>query len=505
MDAATPLPSSPAVVAGPVAAQHGPSQTDPSWLPHRHQALARWPYDFPADELNALIDQQFAIGLEYGPRSQWRAWQQKRFAELIEWMTRSLHGQRWLGLSADGPGGRPLRDLPIMRRKDYRAAIETFAGAAPDAPPQHGEVNESATAGTTGAPMKLWTTAFANRMAQAQYMADHLRQNRKALVGRFTAPSAASDTPKALAQARSAAHRRTGVLTDSTGPHPGTHIRIPGDPFLGTMETLARYAAGATAAEHVQWLLDNPVDYLSVSTALWVAMLDAAPNAQPSRALRQVLTHGQRVDPVLRARTRSQWGAAIRDRYSAEEVGPIAFQCPSSDAYHHVAVGNVIVETVGADDKPAPAGELGRVLVTALHNYASPALRYDIGDHAALHSSCPGCSADVPSLSMLIGTARHMLRLPEGEYASGQVSGALWSACAPIAEHRLLQIAPDAVRVELVLQASQAEPLTDAQIRAVVQMLTGEVSKHFRYQCVQLAAIDWPVGPKRHPVECLLA
>ena len=49
---------------------------------------------------------------------------------------------------------------------------------------------------------------------------------------------------------------------------------------------------------------------------------------------------------------------------------------------------NLIVEIV--DDKGAPcaSGEIGRVIVTDLHNFATPLMRYDIGDYAEVAAPC---------------------------------------------------------------------------------------------------------------------
>jgi phenylacetate-CoA ligase len=49
----------------------------------------------------------------------------------------------------------------------------------------------------------------------------------------------------------------------------------------------------------------------------------------------------------------------------------------------------------------ADHAQSGRVLVTALHQYATPMVRHDIGDTAALHTQCPGCNLEVPTLSQL--------------------------------------------------------------------------------------------------------
>ncbi len=450
--------------------------------------LNSWPDDYPQAALNALIDGQFAFGLEKGPRPQWRAWQQRRFSELIDWSTRFLWWNQWLGVV----GGKPLRDLPIMSRRDYGAAVASQS-SSPSAPEEHGSVLPVNTSGSTAPALAFWTSSMALRMAQAQYLADHLRQGRKPMV-----PSAQGPV-----------YPRIGVIGASADAHDGDHTLYLMNPLVGTPETLARQEFPFSAAQHAQWLADNPIDHLSVRPNLWALMLDEfeAGRVRLQRPLTQVMSFDDNVDSALRRRTRAATGASIRDRYAAQETGPIAFQCPLSGDHHHVAVGSVIVETVRFNGKPAALGEVGRLLVTGLHNLASPAIRLDVGDSAALHNQCPGCAADVPTLSHLVGRPRFTLRMPPAADAVARhlplrVAAMHFLACAPVLEHRFLQTAPAAVRVEVVLTAG--ELLSSEQAHRLTAMLAKEASSHFSWDVVQLPTIDWPIGAERRGVECLL-
>ena len=44
-----------------------------------------------------------------------------------------------------------------------------------------------------------------------------------------------------------------------------------------------------------------------------------------------------------------------------------------------------------------PPGEIGRLVVTRLHHFATPLLRYDIGDYAEVGDACP-CGRGLPVL-----------------------------------------------------------------------------------------------------------
>jgi phenylacetate-CoA ligase len=53
------------------------------------------------------------------------------------------------------------------------------------------------------------------------------------------------------------------------------------------------------------------------------------------------------------------------------------------------------------------------VVVTSLHNFATPLLRYEIGDYAQVGPPCT-CGRGLPVLSKIMGRVRNMLRLPGG-------------------------------------------------------------------------------------------
>jgi phenylacetate-CoA ligase len=49
--------------------------------------------------------------------------------------------------------------------------------------------------------------------------------------------------------------------------------------------------------------------------------------------------------------------------------------------------GLIVVEVLAADGRAFAISQVGRVVVTDLLNFASPVIRYDIGDYAELDPS----------------------------------------------------------------------------------------------------------------------
>jgi phenylacetate-CoA ligase len=78
-------------------------------------------------------------------------------------------------------------------------------------------------------------------------------------------------------------------------------------------------------------------------------------------------------------------------------------------------------------------------LVTSLHNYASPAIRYELGDLAAWAPRC-ACGYPGQALTQVLGRKRFLVRLPSGERKAVPITARLWLAIAPFRETRLVQV-----------------------------------------------------------------
>ena len=181
-----------------------------------------------------------------------------------------------------------------------------------------------------------------------------------------------------------------------------------------------RPSTALSVLEHsIEELLDElhdlRPDYLYVNGVVvrQLAIAQMEGNRAPI-SIDQILTVSDRIDPQLRQLVRDAFGARIIDRYSSEEFGYIAFQCPFHD-HLHVSTPSVIVEVVDAEGQPCEVGVPGRVLVTSLHNFAMPLIRYEIGDVAQFGAPCEA-GLNWPVLERIVGRTRDGVTLPNGEF-----------------------------------------------------------------------------------------
>lgn len=100
--------------------------------------------------------------------------------------------------------------------------------------------------------------------------------------------------------------------------------------------------------------------------------------------LKGIITISQGLNEAARVKAEQVFGCPVISRYAAMEFGVLAHECPEAKK-HHLNCANYIIELLAPDaDVPVKPGEVGRIVVTDLHNFGVPLLRYDTGDLAVL-------------------------------------------------------------------------------------------------------------------------
>ncbi|MEO7386284.1 MAG: phenylacetate--CoA ligase family protein [Gammaproteobacteria bacterium] len=181
------------------------------------------------------------------------------------------------------------------------------------------------------------------------------------------------------------------------------------------------YRSGPSSAMHIgnsveqlaDWLVAFNPTYLLAYPSITGPLMDAvaARGGRPP-ALEEVRLISEPLDPELQARLATEWQVRCTDLYSANEVGYIAFRCREQGALH-VQSESLLVEVLDDGGNPSAPGETGRIVVTSLHNLATPLLRYEIGDYAEVGAPCK-CGRGLPVLGRIQGRVRNLVRTPDG-------------------------------------------------------------------------------------------
>ncbi len=189
-----------------------------------------------------------------------------------------------------------------------------------------------------------------------------------------------------------------------------------------------------------------------------------------------------------------QAGIPCLQNYSCAEVGPVASECIAAPGYYHIAHSNVLVEIDFHDTVEVDGVPLGRVLLTHLHSYATPLIRYVVGDMAALHDACP-CGHDGPTLSRIHGMRKQFIRMPDGKLKPFYLSSRTLFNLVSCKEQFTFQQDAHTIIIEL----GGATSLTPEEEANVVRYVRHSCGEHFSVVVKAVSAIDWSKNLKRLP------
>lgn len=101
-----------------------------------------------------------------------------------------------------------------------------------------------------------------------------------------------------------------------------------------------------------------------------------------------IITMSESLNHYEKISASKYFDSPIFERYSNVENGIIAQQTNDSTSNYKINTASYYVEILKTDsDEPVENGEVGRIVITDLFNYALPLIRYDTGDMAALEKS----------------------------------------------------------------------------------------------------------------------
>ncbi len=149
-------------------------------------------------------------------------------------------------------------------------------------------------------------------------------------------------------------------------------------------------------------------------------------------------------------------------------------QCPEHGRYHTQSE-NVYLEIVDDNGFACQPGQSGRVVITSLHHFATPLLRYDIGDHAVLGEPCPCGREALPVLTKVLGRTRNRIMLPDGQsrfpYLGDREERRTISTCVK----KFQYVQHDKTRIEYKIVVT--EPMNQSQEQAMIKL----IQKDFGY------------------------
>jgi phenylacetate-CoA ligase len=181
---------------------------------------------------------------------------------------------------------------------------------------------------------------------------------------------------------------------------------------------------------------------------------------------RFVVAVGEVLTGARRAQIEATWGVPVRDVYSCWEVGLIAWECPATGMLH-VFDDSVVLEVLGDDGRPVGVGERGEVVLTSLHSFAMPFIRYRLGDIVTRGAAGCSCGSPFSTIGMVQGRMLDFFRLPSGRLVHPyEIVAQLWEDDW-VGQYQVVQEAADRIVVLIVPNAAfSREKATAFEARA---------------------------------------
>jgi phenylacetate-CoA ligase len=437
-------------------------------------AFGRDPFTFLDHEYQNNLTNLVAINLiENGDRAARESWQNRQLTNVL----RNAHsGSRYWRqrMPSRVINHSVIKYLPIQTRKDIVAqvglegALIKGEGGKP--------LSSYSSSGSSGTPVKVFTCAenlyYNSLRSLAQFFIDGLsldegrvRITQVKSGARFEESTGSSSSPKKWAGPLSLLFR-TGMTRNVLYRHDDAAlIRDLNKAPIGYLNCQGR---------HMEIIYNyGGADLVkTLGIKLWLHLSDYR-------------------DPQL-VQQLADIGIPSLSNYSAAEVGPIAFECKKYQGYFHVAHSNVIVE--GDEDLTVSFNgiQLRRLLVTHLHSYATPIIRYDLGDFGVVEERCK-CGHDGTTISEIYGRGKHFLRHPDGRLIPFYLSTRLLNETIACSEYRFRQPEVDTIKVQI----GGREGITDDEKQKLINVIRKATDAAFKVEIEAVKEIDWSDSTKR--------
>lgn len=207
--------------------------------------------------------------------------------------------------------------------------------------------------------------------------------------------------------------------------------------------------------------------------------------------LRGVLTGAEALYEPERRDIESAFGCPAFNTYGAREVMLMAAECDQHQGLH-VNSDHLVLETLDDYGQPV-AGTSGDIVITDLHNYGMPMVRYLIGDRATYSTGTCTCGRGLPLLASIDGRVLDIIETPDGRYVTGEYFVVVMLDWIDVKQWQVVQTAPDCVQFRLVVP----EPWTQERRDKLTAKVQARAGNNMRVEVVEVDQIPVTRSGKR--------
>lgn len=320
----------------------------------------------------------------------------------------------------DFSGVGDLSCLPVMTKEELKAAPVNFL--------QEGYAHRLAgcfsdrTSGSTGMPLTVYRSKHEREIQVAKWLRLLLLSGYRPTDKVFSFTS-----PGRLAEGRS---------------------------ILQHLGLLRRHAVDYTLAPELltdKLLHCRPSVVYGVRTSLLMVADELARRGRQAFAIKLLLAGGEVIDASTRRRCREAFGVEITETYGTIEMGVMAWQQKGREGLSLIS-DCTLFEFLDRKGEPAAPGQWARIVVTDLHGWLMPFIRYDQGDLATYKIVEDERGESVQVIDQIIGRQDDIAMLPDGRSLTYLDFYEIMDGYAGIRQFRVRQQAPDRFLIELAAE-----------------------------------------------------
>lgn len=422
-------------------------------------AYERWVKGQPTGRMLAEYERN-----QWLPREALRALAAEKLAALVAFAWREVpHLERkWRAAGVEAPEDVTLESLTALPLADKDEIRDNYQDSIAES--FRGKTMSKATGGSTGVPFRFEFTAESDA-------------RRNAVMWRGYRWAGAD------------LGRRTLFLW-GTGADPGTaaglkerlYHRVYNRRMLNSFE-LSTENVGDYLAEIDAWRPQVLVGYVTplYEVAQWILARRAGAGRHERTAgdpgiarPRSLVTGAEPLFEFQRETIEAAFGAPVFNTYGCREFMLVASECEARQGLH-VNADHLVVETVDDDGRPV-RGEPGHVVVTDLHNYGMPFVRYRNGDMATLGERVCECGRSLPIMESVDGRRLDAIKTRSGRRLPGEFFPHMFKDYAEVRQFQVVQESLDELVVKLVTDAPEPQALAERLAAMVREALHGEIA-----------------------------
>ncbi|MCC7478122.1 phenylacetate--CoA ligase family protein [bacterium] len=160
----------------------------------------------------------------------------------------------------------------------------------------------------------------------------------------------------------------------------------------------------------------------------------------------RLMTTGEQLNETQKEAIAQYFGVTVCERYGSREFGSMAHQC--EHGVWHIHQEHLHFEVRLPDGRISDSGT-GDLLVTSLHNFTMPLIRYEIGDMANLTPADCQCGRGLRTFHSLLGRPSEFIYTPSGAWINANHYHVLLRD-EPVRHFRFIQDTPGELRMLIV-------------------------------------------------------